>query len=215
MVEESVVNSQLDLTIFSPTSFRVCRLSSFIRFAYNGLPLCPFIVALMAIVKGERPYHSIGIINTRQRLLPAGRFTLIKESESNRYYQLNQVQFYTISQVLLSVFIRAVFWVCVVQVKENESRVLRVNHQHITSGVLLWKSILVNLDITKVYRSRNWATMAQTEVEYLVVHLEGSLEISSMENGVKLIGDVLADQQLNKWGVKNILRSSWREYGEA
>ena len=31
--------------------------------------------------------------------------------------------------------------------------------------------------------------MAQTEVEYLVVHLEGSLEISSMENRVKLIGD--------------------------
>lgn len=48
-----------------------------------------------------------------------------------------------------------------------------------------------------------------------MVHFVGSLEILSMENGVKLIGVVLADQQLNKWGVKNILRNSMREYGEA
>lgn len=65
------------------------------------------------------------------------------------------VKFYIISQVLLSFFIKVVIRVSLVQVKENESCVLRINHQHITSGVLLWKSVLVNLDITEVFRSRN------------------------------------------------------------
>lgn len=99
--------------------------------------------------------------------------------------------------------------------KGNDNGVRRVNHQWFLSSVLWWKSVIAKLDITEVSRSGNWVNMAQSEVEDLVVHLEGSLEISSMEHGVKLIGAVLANQQLNKWGVKNILRNSWREYGEA
>ncbi|KAM1263060.1 hypothetical protein ACFX13_028779 [Malus domestica] len=51
------------------------------------------------------------------------------------------------------------------------------------------------------------------EVEDLAVQL-ASGEISNMENGVKLIAKILVDQQLNKWGVKNILKSAWKEYGE-
>lgn len=41
--------------------------------------------------------------------------------------------------------------------------------------------------------------MAQPEVEDLVVHLEESLELSSMEQGVKLVGAVLVNKSLNKW----------------
>ncbi|KAM2508847.1 hypothetical protein COP2_031730 [Malus domestica] len=52
------------------------------------------------------------------------------------------------------------------------------------------------------------------EVEDLAVQLASGMEISNMESGVKLIAKILVDQQLNKWGVKNILKSAWKEYGE-
>ncbi|KAM1109719.1 hypothetical protein ACFX13_009252 [Malus domestica] len=51
-------------------------------------------------------------------------------------------------------------------------------------------------------------------VEELAIQLEGGLELSNMELGVKLIAKVLVDQQLNKWGVRNILKSAWKEFGE-
>lgn len=42
--------------------------------------------------------------------------------------------------------------------------------------------------------------MDQSGVDELVVRLEDSLEISSMEHGVKLMGTALNDQPLNKLG---------------
>ncbi|KAM2019755.1 hypothetical protein ACFX1T_022514 [Malus domestica] len=51
-------------------------------------------------------------------------------------------------------------------------------------------------------------------MEDLVVHLEESLELTPMEQGVKLVGVVLNAKQLNKWGVRNILRATWKEVGE-
>lgn len=51
-----------------------------------------------------------------------------------------------------------------------------------------------------------------TEVKDLAVQLEEGLELSNIEQGIKLIATVLADQQLNKWGLKNILKSDWKEY---
>ncbi|KAM1127252.1 uncharacterized protein LOC126626742 [Malus sylvestris] len=51
-------------------------------------------------------------------------------------------------------------------------------------------------------------------VEELVVQLESGMELSNMEFGVKLIAKVLVDQELNKWGVRNILKSAWKEFGE-
>ncbi|KAM2931996.1 hypothetical protein FF1_040127 [Malus domestica] len=51
-------------------------------------------------------------------------------------------------------------------------------------------------------------------MEDLVVHLEESLEITPMENGVKLVGMVLNEKPLNKWGVRNILRAAWKDIGE-
>lgn len=42
--------------------------------------------------------------------------------------------------------------------------------------------------------------MSQTEVDDLVVHLEESMEMSSMEQGVKLVGTTLSNKPLNKWG---------------
>ncbi|KAM1715701.1 hypothetical protein ACFX1X_023728 [Malus domestica] len=56
--------------------------------------------------------------------------------------------------------------------------------------------------------------MAQQNVDELVVHLEQSMDLSAMEQGVKLVGKALVNRNLNKWGVKNILRSAWKEYGE-
>lgn len=65
-----------------------------------------------------------------------------------------------------------------------------------------------------MYWSNCLFLMAQTEVEDLVVHLEESLELSNMEQGVKLIGAVLVDKTLNRWIVRNVLRSTWKEFGE-
>ncbi|CAN6572182.1 unnamed protein product [Malus baccata var. baccata] len=54
-----------------------------------------------------------------------------------------------------------------------------------------------------------WEGRDQSEVDELVVHLDESLEISSMEQGVKLVGAVLSKKPLNKWGVKNKLGSRY------
>lgn len=35
-----------------------------------------------------------------------------------------------------------------------------------------------------------------------------------MKQGAKLIGAVMVDKTINKWGVRNVLRSAWREFGE-
>lgn len=41
--------------------------------------------------------------------------------------------------------------------------------------------------------------MVQTEVEDLVVRLEESLELSSMEHGINLVGMALTTKPLNKF----------------
>ncbi|KAM0956247.1 hypothetical protein ACFX2A_025041 [Malus domestica] len=56
--------------------------------------------------------------------------------------------------------------------------------------------------------------MAGEGVDDLVVHLEKSLDISNMEQGIKLVGMALVSKTLNKWGIRNILRSSWQRWGE-
>lgn len=56
--------------------------------------------------------------------------------------------------------------------------------------------------------------MAGAELEELVVHMERNMDLSTMEQGVKLAGKVLANKTLNKLGIRNILRSSWKELGE-
>ncbi|KAM1101458.1 hypothetical protein ACFX2I_007835 [Malus domestica] len=56
--------------------------------------------------------------------------------------------------------------------------------------------------------------MANSAVEELVVNLEKSMDLSTMEQGVKLVGATLTNKSLNKWGVRNILRSSWKDMGE-
>lgn len=50
--------------------------------------------------------------------------------------------------------------------------------------------------------------MATQEVEELVVNLEMNIDLSTMENGVKLVGMALVNRNLNRWGVRNILRSA-------
>ncbi|KAM1093494.1 hypothetical protein ACFX2B_008494 [Malus domestica] len=56
--------------------------------------------------------------------------------------------------------------------------------------------------------------MENRGVEELVVHLDQALDLTSMEQGVKLIGKVLTSKLVNKWGVRNILRSTWKDLGE-
>lgn len=56
--------------------------------------------------------------------------------------------------------------------------------------------------------------MAHQEVEDLVVHLEQMMDLSTTEQGIKLVGAVLVNRNLNKWGVRNIRRSSWKDLGE-
>ncbi|KAM1513183.1 hypothetical protein ACFX1Z_024642 [Malus domestica] len=56
--------------------------------------------------------------------------------------------------------------------------------------------------------------MAKQGVDELVIHLEQSMDLSAMEHGVKLVGSALTSKALNKWGVRNILKAAWNEYGE-
>ncbi|XP_048422913.1 uncharacterized protein LOC103963932 [Pyrus x bretschneideri] len=56
--------------------------------------------------------------------------------------------------------------------------------------------------------------MATSGVDDLVVQLNQTLELSNMEQGVKLVGKVFTQKPVNKWGVRNILRAAWKELGE-
>ncbi|KAM2550640.1 hypothetical protein TB1_014846 [Malus domestica] len=50
--------------------------------------------------------------------------------------------------------------------------------------------------------------MAGDGVDDLVVHLEKSMDLSTVEQGIKLVGTALVSKTLNKWGVRNILKSA-------
>ncbi|XP_050121457.1 uncharacterized protein LOC126599164 [Malus sylvestris] len=56
--------------------------------------------------------------------------------------------------------------------------------------------------------------MAGDGVDDLVVHLEKSMDLSTMEQGIKLVGTALVNKTLNKWGVRNILKSAWQRWGD-
>lgn len=56
--------------------------------------------------------------------------------------------------------------------------------------------------------------MANSGVEDFVVQLEETLDLSTMEHSMRLVGKTLATKVLNKWGVRNILKSVWNEFGE-
>ncbi|XP_048421191.1 uncharacterized protein LOC103936395 [Pyrus x bretschneideri] len=59
-----------------------------------------------------------------------------------------------------------------------------------------------------------YRVMATSGVDELVVQLNQTLELSTMEQGVKLVGKVFTQKPVNKWGVRNILRAAWKELGE-
>ncbi|KAM1087781.1 hypothetical protein ACFX2H_013246 [Malus domestica] len=56
--------------------------------------------------------------------------------------------------------------------------------------------------------------MAQHGVEELVVQLDKAMDLSAVVPGIRLVGSVLADKPLNRWGVRNILRAAWKSYGK-
>ncbi|XP_070672550.1 uncharacterized protein At4g02000-like [Malus domestica] len=71
----------------------------------------------------------------------------------------------------------------------------------------------LNCDIKKARIQNGTRKMERSDVENLVVHLEHSLDLSTMESGVKLVGAALTRKSLNKWGVRNILCSAWKDLG--
>lgn len=56
--------------------------------------------------------------------------------------------------------------------------------------------------------------MVNQEIKELVVHLDRSMELVSMKNGIKLVGKALVNRNLNKLDVRNILRATWKELGD-
>ncbi|KAM2479020.1 hypothetical protein PS1_002804 [Malus domestica] len=73
---------------------------------------------------------------------------------------------------------------------------------------------LIPTVISGILTGKEWRPMARPDVEELVVHLEQSMDLSSMEHGVKLVGEALVARKLNKWGIRNIFRSAWQDFGE-
>ncbi|KAB2632299.1 hypothetical protein D8674_028546 [Pyrus ussuriensis x Pyrus communis] len=63
-------------------------------------------------------------------------------------------------------------------------------------------------------QDRCYSVMTTSGVDELVVQLNQTLELSTMEQGVKLVGKVFTQKPVNKWGVRNILRAAWKELGE-
>lgn len=47
-----------------------------------------------------------------------------------------------------------------------------------------------------------------------MVHPEKTMDLSTMEHEIKLVGAALVNRNLNRWGVQNIFRSSWKDLGE-
>ncbi|KAM1151508.1 hypothetical protein PS2_034031 [Malus domestica] len=66
----------------------------------------------------------------------------------------------------------------------------------------------------RLSKVRSLRLMENQGVDELVVHLDRSLDLSTMEIGVKLVGMALAQRTLNRWGIRNILNSAWKELGE-
>ena len=60
-------------------------------------------------------------------------------------------------------------------------------------------------------KSNMW--MEKSGMDELVVQMDQALDLSAMESCVKLVGKVINDKPLNKWGVRNILRTAWKEFG--
>lgn len=57
--------------------------------------------------------------------------------------------------------------------------------------------------------------MDNAKTEELVIKLEESLGLSSLESGPKLIGAIIADKVPNRGAIKNILAKAWESFGEA
>lgn len=57
-------------------------------------------------------------------------------------------------------------------------------------------------------------SMENSGVDELVVHLEHSMDLSAMEHEVKLVGMALTNGSLNRWGIRNILSTTWKDFGE-
>ncbi|KAM1122858.1 hypothetical protein FF1_004321 [Malus domestica] len=100
--------------------------------------------------------------------------------------------------------------------------VLALNWSWVGSRFQLWSSILSVHFILGVRQSQSkgqrvWELtsygMEQQAVEELAVQLELNMELSSQAQGVKLIGAALVNRPLNRWGVRNILRASWKDWG--
>lgn len=89
------------------------------------------------------------------------------------------------------------------------------NYSHWVSVKGVLRQFWSRLVLLSLFCRFIWVGMDQYVINELVMRLDESLEITSMEQGVKFVGAVLSKKPLDKWGVKNILSNLWREFGEA
>lgn len=59
---------------------------------------------------------------------------------------------------------------------------------------------LISVTLTDQSKVLSRIHMANSGVDKLVVHLENSMDLSAMEQGVKLLGKALTSKSLNMWG---------------
>lgn len=95
--------------------------------------------------------------------------------------------------------------------------------QHLQSGEVwrrslqIWFSVVFLLNRVGSPRQSlvKWRIVMENRgVEELAVQLEQSMDLSAMERSAKLVGRVLSTKLLNRWGVRNILTSAWKDFGE-
>ncbi|CAN6580610.1 unnamed protein product [Malus baccata var. baccata] len=134
--------------------------------------------------------------STRQ--LTTGREAFNSRSGYNKGTQDKRAN---IPKLFVFLAFRSVLWLCLCLGFKNFNHLLKI--QTLQMGCWGYKKLILLEDLgwweAKIRREST--VMAQTAGDELVVPLEGSLELSTMEQGVKMVGAVLADQQLNKWDI--------------
>lgn len=110
-------------------------------------------------------------------------------------------------------FPTSILWVFLLL--SNQTKWREVKKVKYTSPETNWVGPLLHTSVQVVHNTRyREEHMAEQEVEDLVVHLDKSMDLSTTEHGVELVEAALVNKNVNKWGIRSILKSSWKEFGE-
>ncbi|CAB4271872.1 unnamed protein product [Prunus armeniaca] len=69
--------------------------------------------------------------------------------------------------------------------------------------------------MSEIKRSSERSVRTRPTPDELSEHLDEVLGISNFEEGLKLVGAVIAQKLPNNGAIKSILKAAWKEYGEA